>query len=329
MQYRTLGRTGMRVSVIGMGCWPLAGGDNWGIQQEQDSIATLEAAVDCGINLFDTAEGYGDGFTETVLGKVFASRRADVVIASKVSRAHLDPGGLRAACEASLRRLQSDYIDLYQVHWPSRNQPFEPTARALEQLQKEGKIRAFGVSNFGIRDVADWLATSTCSSNQLPYSLLFRAIEFDIQPVCVREGVGILCYCPLAQGLLTGKFRSADDVPEGRARTRHFSSNRPQARHGEAGFEAETFEAIGRIHRICQALGKTVAEVSLAWLVHQPGVASVLAGARRVEQVRQNAQAGDVRLGPEVLRQLGEATDALKQAMGRNADMWQSESRMR
>jgi myo-inositol catabolism protein IolS len=329
MQYRTLGRTDIKISVIGMGCWPLIGGDNWGSQDEGDSIAALETAVDCGVNFFDTAEGYGDGYSETVLGNAFARRRKDVVIASKVSRAHLDPAELRAACEASLRRLQTDYLDLYQIHWPAKDQPFEQTARALEQLQKEGKIRAFGVSNFGVGDLGDWLATSTSASNQLPYSLLFRAIEFEIQPLCVREGLGILCYCPLAQGLLTGKFSSVDEVPEGRARTRHFSSSRPQARHGEAGFESKTFEAIERISGICQGLGKSMVEVSLAWLAHQQGVASVLAGARRVEQVRQNAQAGDIRLGPEILRQLREATDALKQAMGRNADLWQSESRMR
>jgi aryl-alcohol dehydrogenase-like predicted oxidoreductase len=251
------------------------------------------------------------------------------VIASKVSRAHLDPAGLHAACEASLRRLQTDYLDLYQVHWPAKDQPFEPTARALEQLQKEGKIRAFGVSNFGVRDLSDWLATSTSASNQLPYSLLFRAIEFEIQQLCVGQGVGILCYCPLAQGLLTGKFRSVDEVPDGRARTRHFSSSRPQARHGEAGFESETFEAIERIRGICQGLGKSMVEVSLGWLVHQPGVASVLAGARRPDQVRQNSLAGEASLSSNILGQLSEATDTLKQAMGSNADMWQSESRMR
>jgi aryl-alcohol dehydrogenase-like predicted oxidoreductase len=329
VQYRKLGNTDIDVSVIAMGCWAIVGDATWGEQDEKDTVATLEAAVDCGVTLFDTAELYGDGYSEQVLGKVFAARRRDVVIASKVARGNLEPGALRAACEGSLKRLRTDYIDLYQVHWPDHDLPFEPTARALEQLQQEGKIRAFGVSNFGSRDLGDWLSVAPAANNQVAYNMLFRAVEFEIQPLCVSHNVSILCYSPLAQALLTGKFHAADDVPAGRARTRHFAGSRPEARHGAPGFEQETFAAVDRVRQICDEIGEPMADVALAWLLHQPGVASVLAGARRPDQVRQNAKAGDLRLSEDVVSRLNAATEPLKQAMGTNPDMWQIESRMR
>jgi myo-inositol catabolism protein IolS len=251
------------------------------------------------------------------------------VIATKVSRSNLSDREIRQACEHSLGRLQTDYIDLYQVHWPSRTVPLEETMGALERLREQGKVRAIGVCNFGVGDLSDLLAVERVETNQLPYSLLWRAIEYEIKPRCVDEDIGILCYSPLAQGLLTGKFSSPDEVPEGRARTRHFSDNRPQARHGETGRETETFAAIEEIRRIGSEIGEPMARVALAWLLHQPGVTSVIAGARTPEQIRKNAEAAELVLSSSVIKGLTEATDELKHKLGSNPDPWQSVSRFR
>jgi aryl-alcohol dehydrogenase-like predicted oxidoreductase len=281
------------------------------------------------VNLFDTAEGYGGGDSEAMLGRALEGRRHQAVIATKVSRANLSGTEVKRACEDSLRRLQTDYIDLYQIHWPSRAVPLDETLAALEKLREQGKVRAIGVCNFGVDDLADLLAIGRVETNQLPYSLLWRAIEYVIRPRCVDEGIGILCYSSLAQGLLTGKFASADEVPEGRARTRLFAGDRPQARHGEAGCEAEAFAALAEIRAICQEIRQPMANVALAWLLRQPGVTAVLAGARRPDQIRQTARAADLDLAPDIVSRLRAATEEVKRIVGLNPDMWQTQSRFR
>jgi len=329
VKYCKLGQTDISVSVVAMGCWALAGDQTWGPQVEADSKATIRAALDAGVNFFDTAEGYGDGASEVVLGRALAGRRHEAVIATKVSRAHLSGDEVQQACENSLRRLQTDYIDLYQIHWPSRTVPLDETIEALEKLRQQGKVRAIGVCNFGVQDLSRLLKAGWAETNQLPYSLLWRAIEHEIRQKCVDEGIGILCYSPLAQGLLTGKFSSLDEIPDGRARTRLFSSDRSQARHGEGGCESEAFTAIEQIRRICDKIGQPMAKVALAWLLHQPGVTSVIAGARRPDQITQTARAAGLELSPETIAALAEATEGVKQKMGPNPDLWQSESRLR
>lgn len=329
MKYCKLGKTDIKVSVVAMGCWAFAGGRVWGSQDEAESIATVKTALDAGVNFFDTAEGYGGGDSELVLGRALAGRRHEAVIATKVSRSNLSGGEVQQACERSLQRLKTDYIDLYQIHWPSRTVPLEETMEALEKLREQGKVRAIGVCNLGVEDLTDLLAIGWSETNQLPYSLLWRAIEYHIRQKCIDEGIGILCYSPLAQGLLTGKFSSLDEMPEGRARTRHFSKDRPQARHGEAGCEAEVLVALEKIRRMSAQIHEPMAKVALAWLLHQPGVASVLAGARKPDQIRQTVQAADLELSSEMIGQLTAATDEVKHKLGPNPDMWQSESRFR
>jgi len=329
MQYRRLGRTDITVSAVAMGCWAIVGDSTWGPQDERDSIAAIHAALDEGINFFDTAEMYGDGYSEQLLGRALADRREEAVIVSKVSPNHLEPNALKEACESSLRRLRTDYLDLYLIHWPNWDIPVERSLGAMAELKRQGKIRAAGVSNFGRQDLTELLQKGRAEANQLPYSLLFRAVEFEIQQVCADNDISILCYCPLAQGLLTGKFASPDEVPEGRARTRLFSRDRPQSRHSEPGAEKETFEAIERIRDISEELGTAMADVALAWLLHQPAVTAVVAGARNADQVRMNARAGELELSQEMLERLAEATESLKARLGRNPDMWQTEPRMR
>jgi len=329
MKFVKLGRTDMEVSAICMGCWAFAGGDYWGEQAESDSVAAVHAAMDEGVNFFDTAEGYGAGASEAVLGKALEGRRKDAVIASKVSGGHLGPADVHKACETSLGQLGTDYIDLYQIHWPSRTIPLADTLGALEKLRAEGKVRAIGVSNFGPRDVDDLAAAGRGESNQLPYNLLWRAIEFEILPKCIEQEVGVLCYSSLMQGLLAGRFEKVGDVPPHRARTRHFNAATHElARHGEGGCEAETFAAVARVREIAGRAGHSMADVAIAWLLARPGMTSVIAGMRTPEQARRNARAADVQLSPEVVAELSAATEKLKETLGSNADMWQAESRM-
>jgi len=329
MKYRKLGQSKLEVSVISMGCWAIAGGSIWGPQKEDDAINAIYEALDEGINFFDTAEGYGNGYSEELVGRALSKRRKKAIIATKVSSGHLKPKDLKKACENSLRRLQTDYIDLYYIHWPNREIPIEETLSAMEELKKEGKIRVIGCSNFGKIDLTELLKKGRVEANEFAYNLLWRAIEYEIQPLCVNNNIGITCYSPLAQGLLTGKFKSADDVPEGRARTRHFSSSRPQVRHGEAGAEKETFKALAKIEKVSKEINIPMAQISLSWLLSQPGVASIIAGARNPEQVKINSQAGELTLPQEVIEQLTLITEDLKKKLGNNPDMWESNSRIR
>jgi len=329
MEYRRLGRTDIQVSTICLGTWGFAGDFMWGEQPETDSAATVHAALELGVNFFDTAEMYGDGVSEEVLGRALKSRRHEAVIASKVIDSHLAPDDIVTSCEGSLRRLQTDYIDLYQIHWPSRTIPLADSMEALMRLQEAGKIRAIGVSNFGTLDLDDLLAVGRAESNQLAYSMLSRAVEYEIQPKCVANEISILCYSPLMHGMLTGKFAGADDVPVERARTRHFSSERAMTVHSEAGCEAETFAAIDGIRQVCAKIGHPMAEVALAWLIRQPGVAAVVAGARRPDQIAELARAVEIQLSDEALAELDRVTAPVKQKLGRNADMWRTESRIR
>jgi aryl-alcohol dehydrogenase-like predicted oxidoreductase len=330
MQYRKLANTELNVSTVAFGCWAIVGGFNWGHQEEQDSLSALRAAYDSGINFFDSAEGYGGGRSEELLGKALGDVRDEIIIATKISPNHYAPDELRAACERSLRNLNTDWIDLYQLHWPNRDIPITETLGLLEDLKREGKVRAYGVSNFGPQDLGGCLATEyTLTSNQLAYNLLFRAIEFETLPTCAREGISVLCYSPLMQGLLTGKFTTPDQVPDDRARTRHYSNSRSQARHDEPGAEKETFATVARIQEIAHELNQPMAHLAIAWLLAQEGVTSVIVGGRNPDQVRSNVLAAGLQLPEDAITALSDATESLKKTLGPNADMWQSTSRIR
>jgi len=328
MQYRKLGRTDIEISTVAMGCWAIVGDFTWGEQDEADALAAIDAAFDAGINFFDTAPAYGDGYSEQLLGRALRGRRDRAVLATKVSRGDLRPDDVTRSVHDSLRRLDTDRIDLIEIHWPDWDVPLDETLSALAELKGEGKVRAIGVSNFGTVDLTGALRLERIETNQLCYSLLARAIEYDVQPLCVEQEVSILCYSPLAQGLLTGKFHTPDDVPDTRARTRHFSRRRPHTRHEEDGCETEVFDAVASIRHLA---GRPMAELALAWALHQDGVTSVLAGARNPRQIEQNARAADLTLDDAVLLELNAASESVKQALGPHPDIWQNpeSSRMR
>ncbi len=330
MRYAKLGDTDIEVSRMALGCWPFAGGRVWGPQDDDDSIAAVHASLDSGVNFFDTAEGYSDDSnSEEVLGRALEGRRGEAIIATKIGNAYLHPSKVVEHCEASLQRLQTDYIDLYQIHWPNHDVPVEDTMSELLKLQGSGKVRALGVCNFGVRDLTDILECGAIVTNQLPYNLIWRALEFAIKPTCVANNVGIICYSPLQQGLLTGRYATPDEVPPGLSRTRHFNKDREQAIHGEEGCEEETFAAIASVLEIADEIGEHPAKISLAWLLAQEGVTSLLVGARNADEVALNTPTFDYDLPSDVADALSEATEELKQILGESADFWQSPSRMR
>ena len=307
-----------------MGCWAFGGGDYWGPQDQRDVEQVVHAALDRGINYFDTAPAYNDGRSEEALGAALRGRRHEAVVGTKVGPAHVEPAVLRRQCEESLRRLQTDVIDLYMVHWPMPG-PAVPAAFAtLEALRAEGKIRAVGVSNFGVIQLGEVFATGVrVDVNQLCYNLLCRAIEGEILPLCRREGIGVLAYMPLLQGILTGRYHSVEEIPPLRRRTRHFGGDTPGARHGEAGAEAETMQALAEIRVVAEGLGVPMGRLALAWAMARPGVSTALVGIRNLEQLEENAAAAALSPAPETMARLDAVTEPLRARLGDNADYWQ------
>jgi aryl-alcohol dehydrogenase-like predicted oxidoreductase len=291
MRMRPLGDGGPDVSVVGLGC------NNFGGRVGSDGTrAVVDAALDVGITLFDTADVYGGGGgSESLLGEVLEGRRDRVFLATKFG---MDMGDgttargsrnyVRKAIDASLRRLRTDHVDLYQYHRPDGITPYEETFAALDELVREGKVRHVGHSNFSARDVEEVdelvrrrdLARPISAQNQ--YSLLRREVEDDLLPTCERLGIGVLPYFPLASGLLTGKYKRGEPRPEG---TR--LSGRDEA------FSDEIFERVEALERFAAERDCSLLEVAIGGLAAQPAVGSVIAGATKPEQVRANAQAGE------------------------------------
>jgi len=323
MKYRKLGTSEIKVSVLSLGTWQLADSGYWG--RSTRGAEAVRAAIDAGINLFDSAEVYAGGKSEKALGQALGSSRDKVLIATKISSENCAPKKLRTACERSLRRLGTDRIDIYQVHWPSRKVPFSDTFEELIKLKEEGKIREIGLSNFGRKDLGSWMSGGTAVSNQLGYNLLFRAIEYEIVSACIEYGLGILAYMPLMQGILVGKWKSADKIPSSRRRTRHFSSERKGTRHGEDGKEDLTFETLQQLVEVADEIGRPLATMALAWVLARPWITSVVVGGRKPEQIERNLAAAELELAPEIIERLDTITKPLKESLGANADMWEGE----
>ena len=291
MHYRRLGDSGLSVSVVGLGC------NNFGRRIDIDATrAVVDAALDEGITLFDTSDSYGE--SETFLGEVLEGRRDDVVLATKFGsdlggRIGADWGArnsrryIRRAVESSLTRLRTDWIDLYQLHFPDGKTPMEETLAALDELVHEGKVRYIGSSNLDSWQIADadWIARtkglSRFVSAQNHYSLLERDVEKSVVPACQRFGIGILPYFPLANGLLTGKYRRGEAAPEG---TR--LAGLPDR------LKQESFDTIEALEKYAAERGRSLLDVAIGGLAAKPAVASVIAGATKPEQVRANVAAG-------------------------------------
>ena len=287
MRYVTLGRNGPKVSEIGIGMWQ-AGGAAWGHDvADLDCQRAMERAVELGINLVDTAEAYGDGHSEEVVGRaVRAVGRDRVFLATKVAGEHLRPRDLERACRGSIKRLGVREIDLYQVHWPNpwSLSPLPETMKTLERLQRLGRIRHIGVSNFAVRDIEEArsaLSRTDLVSDQVQYSLLHREPEAGLTSYARREGVGLLAWSPIAKGVLAGAYR-ADRRPDDPIRSE------------STLFRPQNLKAAGplvaRLERIAAARGKTAAQVALRWLADHRGVVPI-PGVKRPAQAEANAGA--------------------------------------
>lgn len=344
MQMRECGKTGLKLSLLGIGCWSFGGGeaDYWGPQNQKDAQDVVHRAVDLGINYFDTAEGYNSGRSEIGLGQAIHDiPRDSVVIGTKLSPSNAFPGMVTEHCEASLKRLGTDYIDLYMVHWPLTVKGIQQFDRSitippvvdevfaeLGKLRDQGRIRHIGVSNFGRERLDEALQTgATIAVDQLPYSLVSRAIEWEILPDCAERGVGVVGYMALQQGLLSDRYTSLDELLPLRRRTRHFDNRKVSlARHGENGAERELAEALEKIHSLAREVGTTVSKLALVWCAARPSVTCTLAGARNARQLRENAAAFALPLSADVIRRLDDITRPLKEKMGPSFDYWESQA---
>jgi aryl-alcohol dehydrogenase-like predicted oxidoreductase len=311
MQIRNLGGSGLRVSAVGLGC------NNFGQRIDLEaSRKVIHKAIDLGITLFDTADIYsGMGGSETVLGEVLGDRRKDIVLATKFSKAMSEDGTkqgasrryIMSAVEASLKRLKTDYIDLYQQHDYDPLTPIEETLRALDDLIRQGKVRYIGNSNFPAwriaeaEHVARAMNVGRFVSCQDEYSLVVRDIEKDLLPCAQAYNLGLLPFFPLASGLLTGKYKRGEAAPDD---TRFGKIPRLRDRYVTPRNE----ENVEKLQSFAQARGHTLLELAFSWLAARPQVASVIAGATRVEQVEQNAKAISWSLSAEDMAEIDKIT---------------------
>ncbi len=298
MEYRYLGRSGLRVSAIGLGT------NNFGRRLDADTAAVVvNHALDMGVNMIDTSNSYGDGYSEKYIGRALKGKRDKALIATKVSSRIADgpnDGGnsrqhIMGEVENSLRRLNTDYIDLYQIHWHDANVPIEETLRALDDLVRQGKVRYIGCSNFMAWQMCEAVWTSrtlgveSFVSMQPKYSIMDREIEAELVPFCEAYDIGILPYYPLANGFLTGKYRRGQPAPEG-----------TRLAEGDRGmFTDANFDLLERLEAFCEERGHSVLELAFAWLLANSAVSSVIAGATRAEQIVANAKAASWSLTAE------------------------------
>jgi aryl-alcohol dehydrogenase-like predicted oxidoreductase len=310
MQTRTLGKNGPQVSVVGLGC------NNFGALDLERSRAVVHRALDAGITLFDTADVYGNrGGSEEQLGQILGARRKDIVLATKFAMPMDDSGaksgGSRAyimeAVEASLTRLKTDYIDLYQMHRNDPKTPIEETLGALNDLVKQGKVRHIGCSNFPAWQVAEaqWVSKTkgfaAFATAQDEYSLLVRDIEKELAPALQHYGMGLLPYFPLASGLLTGKYRKDQPIPENTRFAR-------MGRFGERYMTEQNWKIIGDLEAFARDHGHTLLDLAFSWLVARPFLTSVIAGATRPEQIDANVQAASWKLTPDEVKEIDKLT---------------------
>lgn len=312
VELREIGFSGIKVTPIAMGCWPITGITSVNVN-ETDSLATLQAAFDAGINFFDTAYCYGfEGESERMIARVLGSHRHEIVIATK-GGIHWENGKqvrdgsaatLRRQCEESLRRLGADHVDLLYLHAPDPSRPISESAQALRQLQLEGKTRTVGLSNATAEQLAEFQAICPLAAYQPHYNMLQREIELSQLPWCVKHHVAVIVYWPLMKGLLAGHLPRDHqfDAKDGRRKYPMFS--------GEEWHKNQDF--LDHLRPIATAAGKSLAQLVLNWTFQQPGITSVLCGAKRPQQIVDNAGGMGWRLSDEQLK----AIDAALQARG-------------
>lgn len=319
MQTRKLGYSDLNLSTVGLGTWAMGGGGwqwGWGSQEDAESIAAIRRGLDLGINWVDTAAAYGLGHSEEVLAKALEGRRQEVIVATKCGmvwdendgdrfgkplRFCLERESVRRECETSLRRLNTDVIDLYQIHWPNDEEHLEEGWSAIADLIKEGKVRYAGLSNTTITQMERLQAIAPIASLQPPYSMVRRDIEAEILPFCAANHIGVLVYSPMQAGLLTGKL------------TRAWVASLPDddwRKTKSPGFQEPQLSAnialVDRLRAIAARSGRSVADLAIGWVLRRPEVTSAIVGARRPSQIEETAAGGDWPLSDEATAEIEE-----------------------
>lgn len=323
MQTRQLGNTDLHLTVIGFGSWAIGGGDwrfGWGDQDQREAIDAIVAAVDLGINWIDTAAVYGGGKSEEIVGKALQelgpTRRP--LVATKCGRVMRDPNtidkvlkrdSIMAECDASLRRLGVDCIDLYQMHWPEPDEDIEEGWSTLVELKQQGKVREIGVSNHNMQQLERLQAIHPVASLQPPYSLITPEVEDEILPYCGANKIGVVCYSPMYKGLLTGKFtaeRAANlSEKDHRSRDPRFQSPQIEVHLG----------LVDCLRPIAAKHNRSLAELSIAWVLRRPEVTSAIVGGRRPAQVKEIIGAADWTLSPEDIETITQLQAGHRQAL--------------
>ena len=322
MQKRRLGKTDLELTTVGFGTWALGGAGwkyAWGPQDDTDSITAIHKAIDLGINWIDTAAVYGFGHSEEVVGRAVKGRRSSVLLATKCGRVRvagtdeigssLTADSVRAELEASLRRLGTDCIDLYQVHWPSPDSDIEEAWGEIAKAVKAGKVRHAGVSNFSRAQIERLVKIHPVASLQPPYSMLRRDVEAELLPWCAAHGIGVVAYSPMQTGLLAGKFTreriAALPSDDWRRASPYFTE--PALTHN--------LKLVEGLRAIAERGKRRTAELAVAWVLRRPEVTSAIVGSRRPEQVVETADAADRPLTAEEDREIAKLL-AEREAMG-------------
>jgi aryl-alcohol dehydrogenase-like predicted oxidoreductase len=310
MQTRKLGYSDLHLTTVGLGTWAI-GGDwqwGWGPQDDAESIAAVQRALDLGINWIDTAPAYGVGHSEEIVGRAIAGRREQVVIATKCSLvwdegstttyARLKAGSVRCEAEDSLRRLNVDVIDLYQIHWPRPDEDVEEAWGAIADMIGEGKIRYAGVSNFSVAQLERVQAIHPVASLQPPYSMLRHDVEQELLPYCAANDIGVVAYSPMQAGLLTGKFSKerVASLPDGDWRKQNLFFREPQI--------SANLALVEKLRPIAKRNGRPLAQLAIAWVLRRPEVTAAIVGARRPSQIEETAPAGDWTLSQEDIAEI-------------------------
>lgn len=346
MKKTTLGKSDVLVSAMTVGCWPFGGGEYWGEQSQKDVEKVVHTALDMGVNTFDTAEMYNNGESEHSLGKALRGRREEAVVISKIGPSNCH--NVRKYCVESLQRLGMSYLDVYMLHWPINKQALEhftsdssiiqsPPAIGevydqLQELKKEGLIRSIGMSNFGRMQMEEVLQTEVqIDVNELPFNIVSRAIEAEIAPYCMENKVSIIGSMGLQQGLLTGIYRTPQEVPKHQAHSRHYACFRggKTSRHGEEGAEKEMFEAVEQLRVICADLNIHMAQLSIAWILKKPFMTSTLIGSRNMEELKMNVSACSLQISDEMEQLIDKVSFPTLRVLGNNPDYYEHRSKSR
>jgi aryl-alcohol dehydrogenase-like predicted oxidoreductase len=316
MEYRNLGDTPIKISAITFGAWAI-GGWMWGGADEKDALEAIETAIDHGMTTIDTAPVYGFGKSEELIGKVIKNKRDKVQILTKYGlrwdtlegsfyfksidnqgkeislHRFAGPESIIQECEDSLKRLRTDYIDLYQIHWNDPTTPIEDSMEAVKKLKEQGKIRAAGVSNYTVGQMKRANEIIEVVTNQVPYSMVLRDIEANLIPYCLENGKGVLAYSPLQRGVLTGKITPEYTFNEG--------DHRPQTPYFKEPNVTRINDFLTNIKPLAEDNGLSLTQLVIYWTIQQPAITAALVGARNSMQVQENIKAGDVKLSNEVL----------------------------